>query len=52
MIEKLLKTIECCKEKRCSECPMQQEICDQLRVAMLDLPEDLVDKIEETLSNK
>ena len=52
MIRKLLKAIECCKEKRCEECPMQPEICDELRVAMLDLPEELVEKIKEELENK
>lgn len=52
MIEKLLEAIECCREKRCEECPMQEEICDELRVTMLDLPEELVEKIEEELSEK
>lgn len=52
MISKLLKTIQCCREKRCDECPMQVEICDELKVAMLDLPEELVEKIEEELINK
>lgn len=52
MIGKILKAIECCKEKRCDECPMQREICDELKVAMLDLPEDLVDKIVDELKNK
>ena len=50
MIKKLLDAIECCREKRCDICPMQAEVCDELRVAMVELPEDLVEKIEETLS--
>ena len=52
MIEDLMEAIRCCRDKKCDECPMQEEICDQLRVAMLDLPEELVEKIEEELSNK
>lgn len=49
MIGDLLEAIRCCRDKRCNDCPMQLEICDQLRVAMLDLPEELVEKIEEEL---
>lgn len=50
MIEDLMEAIRCCRDKKCDECPMQEEICDQLRVAMLDLPEELVEKIEEELN--
>lgn len=52
MIRDLLEAVRCCRDKRCNDCPMQLEICDQLRVAMLDLPEELVEKIEEELENK
>lgn len=52
MIEDLLKAIECCKEKRCEECPAQEAICDELRVNMIDIPEDLIMMIEEELEDK
>ena len=52
MISDLLAAIRCCRDKKCDECPMQVEICDELRVAMMDLPEELVEKIEEELREK
>lgn len=49
--EKLLETIRCCKEGMCERCPMQIEFCDELRVDMVELPEELVEKIEEMLAS-
>ena len=48
----LLDAIECCRQEgtRCDRCPLQGEICDTLRVEMISLPEDLVEKIEEELA--
>lgn len=47
---KLLDAIACCREKRCEGCPLQKEVCDELRVDMVDLPEELVELIEEGLA--
>ena len=52
MRKKLLKAIRCCREDRCEDCPLQEEICDELRVDMVDLPEELVDMIEKELEIK
>lgn len=53
MIEKdVLKTIKCCRGDQCSECPLQDEICDTLFVEMEELPSDLVDLIEEVLEER
>lgn len=48
----LEKAVECCREKRCEECPLMTTICDDLRVNMVDLPEELVDLIVEALSEQ
>ena len=48
----LEKAVECCREKRCEECPLMTTICDDLRVNMVDLPEELVDLIMEALSEQ
>ena len=50
--EKLLEAIRCCRGGACEWCPMQGEICDELRVDMVELPEELVDRIEEALAGK
>lgn len=50
--ERTLETIRCCRVQACERCPMMEEICDELRVDMVDLPEELVDMIEEELENK
>ena len=47
----LIDALKCCKEKRCEECPLLKEVCDELRVDMLDIPEGLVDLIVEALSH-
>ena len=52
MIDDLLAAIRCCRDKKCEECPMMETICDELRVAMMDLPEELVQMIEEELEDK
>lgn len=49
MREDLLKAIQCCKGKQCEGCPGLDAFCDEMRVNMIDLPEDLVDMIEEEL---
>ena len=52
MMQKLIDALACCREKRCDECPMLKEICDELRVDMVDIPEELVDLIVEALGSK
>lgn len=48
-IKNILKAIRCCRGDLCSRCPMQLEICDELRVEMESLPARLVDTIEDEL---
>ncbi len=50
--ERILEAIRCCRVQACEQCPMMEEICDELRVNMVDLPEELVDRIEEELENR
>lgn len=50
--ERIREAIRCCREGACERCPMQEEICDELIVKMVDLPEELVQKIEEELETK
>ena len=45
----LLTAIRCCRNDDCENCPLQSEICDELRVDMVDLPEDLVALVEDAL---
>ena len=47
--ERIREAIRCCMEGTCEKCPMQEEICDELHVPMVDLPEELVEQIEEEL---
>ena len=47
--KKVLKAIRCCRDDACMNCPLQKEICDELRVEMESLPAELVDMIEEEL---
>lgn len=49
MMGELLKTLRCCKEKKCEDCPAMTTFCDEMRVDMIDLPEELVELIEERL---
>lgn len=48
-MNKILKAIACCREKRCGECPMMSEFCDEMRVDMVDLPEELVELVEREM---
>ena len=47
----LLDAIECCRANdMCEHCPLQEKICDVLEVEMVRLPAELVDLVEEALS--
>ena len=48
----VLKAIRCCRDDNCRYCPLQKEICDELKVEMESLPAELVDMIEEELETK
>ena len=48
----VLKAIRCCRDDNCRYCPLQKEICDELKVEMESLPAELVDMIEEELEAK
>lgn len=48
--EELRNAIRCCKKDNCEGCPLQEEICDELQVDMVELPVDLVDMVEDALS--
>ena len=50
--EELREAIRCCRNDDCENCPLQREICDELRVDMVDLPEDLVALVEDALEDK
>lgn len=52
MNEKIREAVECCKNKQCDMCPLMEEICDELKVDMVDLPEELVELITEALNQK
>ena len=45
----VLKAIRCCRDDNCRYCPLQKEICDELKVEMESLPAELVDMIEDEL---
>ena len=51
-MSKTLTALKCCREKQCEECPLMLEICDELRVEMVNVPEELLDKIEDELAEK
>ena len=48
-MKNILKAVRCCRDDLCSKCPMQLEICDELRVEMESLPARLVDLVEEAM---
>lgn len=50
-MKNILKAIRCCRDDLCSRCPMQLEICDELRVEMESLPAGLVDLVEEAMED-
>ena len=47
--EELRAAIRCCLNDDCENCPLQRAICDELRVDMVDLPEELVALVEDAL---
>lgn len=48
---KVLKALRCCRDDMCTQCPLQEEICDELRVDMESVPSELLDRIEEELEH-
>ena len=50
--ERIREAIRCCRTGSCEQCPMVEEVCDELRVDMVELPEGLVDRIEEALTTR
>ena len=47
--KEILKTIRCCRDKLCTKCPLQAEICDELWVDMETIPAELIDRIGDAL---
>ena len=47
--KEILKAIRYCRDKLCTKCPLQEEICDELWVDMETIPAELVDMIEDQL---
>ena len=45
----LREAMQCCKDGTCNKCPLQQELCDTLYVEMVEVPEQLLDLIDENL---
>ena len=52
MREELREALDCCREKRCDDCPLMTTICDELRVDMVDIPEELAELIGEALGDQ
>ena len=50
--KRILKAIRCCRDDLCARCPMQKEICDELRVESESIPVELLDMIEDELEEK
>lgn len=48
--EELREALRCCRAGTCEGCPLQEEICDELTVPMDDVPAELLDMIDEVLS--
>ena len=48
--DELLKALKCCKvQHQCDQCPLQEEICDELFLEMIKLPEELVEMVIDEL---
>ena len=47
--EEIREALRCCRIGDCTGCPLQEQICDELTVAMDDVPAELLDMIEEIL---
>lgn len=50
--ERIREAIRCCRTGSCEQCPMVEDVCDELRVDMVELPEGLVERIEEELESR
>ena len=50
--EELKEAIRCCRNGMCSECPVQDEFCDDLIVDTAEVPVELLDRIEEELADE
>lgn len=50
--ERILEAIRCCRVQACEQCPLMLEICDELRVEMVNVPAELLDKIEDELAEE
>jgi hypothetical protein len=48
----LAMALRCCRAEDCEHCPVQLEICDELRVDMEAVPADLVDLVIDALETK
>lgn len=51
-MKELREAIRCCRADDCENCPLQQQICDQLAVVMESVPAELLDLIEEALEDE
>ena len=49
--EELRKALRCCREDGCEDCPLQVDICDQLYIDTEIIPTELLDLIENELSD-
>lgn len=47
--KELAEAIRCCRNGRCSECPLMEEYCDELIVETAEVPVALLDDIQEEL---
>ena len=49
--KRILKAIRCCRDDLCVHCPLQKEICDELRVDMESVPAELLEMIEDEMED-
>ena len=50
--DEVRKAVRCCREGTCLDCPLLEELCDELTVTMDSLPVELLDMIEEILNEE
>jgi len=50
--DEVRRAVRCCREGTCLDCPLLEELCDELTVTMDSLPVELLDMIEEILNEE
>ena len=50
--QEIAAALQCCRQGKCSECPLQEIYCDDLIVDTAEVPVELLEKAEEELCDK